>query len=397
MSETSFTLTGSANYAAEVIRVFETQPLVGLDNLVGITVNGYQALVPKETKVGDTLLVFPAECQISEPFAREHNLMTDQGGYLANNRRVRAIKLRKQDSNALALPLPGDQLPEVGTVFDTIDGVVICQKYEVPSSGGKGSHAAQPRKVRRVEERMFPEHVDTENYFRNSHKIPDDAHVIVTQKLHGTSWRCTNVEVKRRLTWKDKLAARFGVTVKDTEWGVLFGSRRVIKDPTDPDQNHYYDTDLWSSYGATIADRIPKNIAVYGELIGWVGEQPIQQNYTYRVPKGQVDMYVYRVSVTTADGHHYDLPWHGVETFCAERGFKTVPVLWSGPHKDFEVDQWIDTVFWPDYDNAVRLDKDSPVDEGVVVRYNDEFYKAKGPIFLGHETALLDKGVEISS
>ena len=389
-----YALTGSANYAAEVIEVRGLHALPGLDNLVGITVNGYQALVSKDVQVGDHLLVFPAESQIDETFARTHNLMRDQNGYLEDNRRVRAIKLRKHVSNALALNIP--ELPPVGTVFDTIDGQRICQKYEPPVRAGR-TPTAQPKKERRVDERMFPQHVDTENYFRNAFKIPDDAHVIVTQKLHGTSFRATNTLVKRKLSWLDKVAKWLGVPVTETEWAVLFGSRKVIKDPTNPDQNHYYDYDLWSKFGLTIADRIPKGVVVYGELVGWVGDSPIQENYTYGVPKGEVEMYVYRVATVTADGHLYDLPWHGVEAFCEERGFNTVPVLWAGWHGDFVVDDFVDKVFWPQYAQAVRLSPDSPVDEGVVVRYRDEFYKAKGPIFFGHESDLLDRGTEILS
>lgn len=743
MTEYAMT-SNSTNYAAEVIEVQALRTLPGLDNLVGISINGYQALVSKDTQVGDKLLVFPAECQISEAFAREHNLMRDQGGYLEANRRVRAIKLRGHVSNALALAM--SDLPAVGTVFDTIDGVQIVRKYEVPVKVGR-TPTAQPRKERRVDERMFPQHVDTENYWRNAHKIPDGGYVTVTQKLHGcfnaaqpvslwgggtrkisalrvgdvvvgfnvdgnivpsivekvfttgktalwrkltfsltpasrkrpttystpehlfwsqrrgwvradtleigetvestlvepwvssraksvitglllgdgsisghrrgaiewshkiehvdyvryvqhllgdlsgfgplqrrtsgygtvmvcartreltdiarfvapwerlcvpdnlefdplslaiwymddgslshsekqedranfaicrydehnakvirdalvrygfvnpvlycserywrirlnkddaerlfrdirshvppvmqyklpeyhrgffvalppinesgpisyaatvtsssavsardaqystkwdiqtstgnfyashvlvhnSSWRATNAAVKRKLSWLERLAKRLGVKVTETEYVPLFGSRKVIKDPTNPDQNHYYSTDLWTEYGMTIADRLPKDVVVYGELVGWVNDGPIQQNYTYDVPKGQVAMYVYRVTTTTTDGHHYDLPWHDVEKFCEERGFKTVPVLWAGLHKDFVVDEFVDKVFWPQYANAVPLSKDSPVDEGVVVRYNNEFYKAKGPIFFGHETALLDKGLEILS
>ena len=72
---TEYTVTSSStNYAAEVVEVRGLHTLPGLDNLVGIHINGYQALVSKDTSVGDKLLVFPAECQISEAFAREHNL-----------------------------------------------------------------------------------------------------------------------------------------------------------------------------------------------------------------------------------------------------------------------------------------------------------------------------------
>ena len=39
-------LKGNPNYAAFIYEVTQTHPLDGLDNLVGVNVGGYQALVP---------------------------------------------------------------------------------------------------------------------------------------------------------------------------------------------------------------------------------------------------------------------------------------------------------------------------------------------------------------
>lgn len=55
-----YTVTSSStNYAAEVIEVRALRTLPGLDNLVGISINGYQALVSKDTQVGDKLWCSP--------------------------------------------------------------------------------------------------------------------------------------------------------------------------------------------------------------------------------------------------------------------------------------------------------------------------------------------------
>lgn len=143
---TTYSVTGSVNYAAEVIEVKSINVLQGLDNLVGITAGGQQALVPKTTRVGDVLVVFPAESRLSHEFASANNLYRHselnadplQTGYLEDNRRVRAIRLRGEKSTALALTLDSlsgfaDEPPAVGTIFDTIDGVVISEKYELLS------------------------------------------------------------------------------------------------------------------------------------------------------------------------------------------------------------------------------------------------------------------------
>jgi len=179
---------------------------------------------------------------------------------------------------------------------------------------------------------------------------------------------------------------------------MLFRRKKV---ESNPNQNHYYETDLWSREGEKYAHLVPKNTIVYGELIGWVGENsPIQGNYTYNVPNGDCHLYVYRVAVVTADGGLYDLPWEGVKQFCAERGLNCVVELWSGRHANFVPEEWIDFRFadlkWEEGVHPIPLSDKKTVDEGVVVRWDGlvpTVLKAKSPIFLGHESKMLDQEI----
>lgn len=402
------------NYAATVIRVKHIIPLENCDNVVGISVFGYQAIVGKDTQPGDLLVVFPAETQLSDEFTRANNLYRHSEknadpsakGYLEDNRRVRAMKFRGHRSDALALsvlslyPWSPDHGFSEGDTFDTLNGVEICRKYVVKTKGPNTARTPQEKAWKRVDTKFLPEHYDTENYFRNADRIAPEEYITVTQKLHGTSIRLGHTIVKRQLKWYERLAQRFGVQVATTEYDYVFGSRKVIKDPNNPNQDHYYDYDLWTTEGLKYADLIPQNVVVYGELIGWTGDNsPIQANYTYNVPNGQAHLYVYRVAVVTADGHLFDLGWEAVKEFCRERGLKHVPEVWAGWHMDFDPQGFLDinlrmTV---DSDDIVPLSPGSPCDEGVVVRVErlaPRAYKAKSPVFLGHETAMLDKEVE---
>jgi hypothetical protein len=186
--------------------------------------------------------------------------------------------------------------------------------------------------------------------------------------------------------------------VQETEYAHVYGSRKVIKDPDNPnlDSDSFYGTDIWVREGQKYSHLLPKNIVVYGELVGWIDEDsPIQANYTYSAQKGTTDLYVYRVAVVTADGGLYDLPWDGVKQFCAERGLNVVRELWSGRHSEFVPEDWLDKTFYLEYPNAVLLSKDSPCDEGICVRWDGitpVVLKCKSPLFLGHETNLADKG-----
>lgn len=408
---TVFEVTGEVNYAPQVVRVTELTTLEGLDNLVGLQWAGFQALVSKDTKPGDLMIVFPPESQLSETFASVNNLFSDATrnndtevkGYLANNRRVRAIRLRGHASNALALSLNSisrftRELPEEGAVFDTIGGTVISQKYVVPVKSSGTASATLP-KWRRIDEVWMPQHFDTGQYFRESFKYAPNDYVTVTQKIHGSSVRIGRTIVKRKLNWFERTLKKFGVPVADTELAVVGGSRRVIKDPGDPNQRHWYGegNDIWTQAALDHADKIPAHVIIYGELIGWVGAgQPIQTGYTYQIPEGRRELYVYRVAVIAPDGGLYDLSWNGVKEFCNDHGFKHVPELWAGFHKDFNPDEWIDRRYRDEgFTQALPLSDPKSVDEGICVHRDGVIplvTKCKGEKFYNYETKVLDSG-----
>lgn len=415
----SVQIKGNPNYAAQVVEVKELVQLDGLDNLVGLQVAGYQALVSKDTQVGDRVVVFVAESQLNTEFCKQLNLYrkaennadASEVGYLEDNRRVRAIKLRGNVSNALVIPLErfiyflnthGERALfsdfKDGLVFDTVSDFQIVTKYQLHPLKEQKAKTAAERAWTRVDTKFLPEHIDTENYFRNSHKLSDDDLVTVTQKLHGTSIRIGHTIVKRKPTLLERIAQRLGVKVSTTDYDYVFGSRRVIKDPNGSEP-HFYDNDVWTAAGRRYEGLIPKNIVIYGELVGWASPtKPIQEGYTYQIPQGQSELYVYRIAVVTEDGGLYDLAWNGVKELCAQIGLKSVPEVWSGLHRDFDASVWLDRKYaLTGVQGAVSLDKRSACDEGVVVRREGVtpfVLKAKSPKFLEHETRMLDKEVE---
>ena len=160
---------------------------------------------------------------------------------------------------------------------------------------------------------------------------------------------------------------------------------------------HYYGSDVWTETGASIFDKIPENVIIYGELIGWVGAgQPIQAGYTYQIPEGRRELYVYRVAVIAPDGGLYDLSWNGVKEFCNDHGFKHVPELWAGFHMDFNPDEWVDLRYRDEgFTQALPLSDPKSVDEGICVRAEGVIplvTKCKGEKFYNYETKVLDSG-----
>ena len=404
------------NYAATVVSIKSTRALEGLDNLVGASFFGFQALVSKDTPTDELGVVFTAETQLSEEYARTNNLHRhgnlndDEGssGYLEDNRRVRALRLRGHRSDCLFMPLSslsyikGWEVLREGDTFDRLGDYEICKKYVVQRKVGTPRVEKNKHKVfSRVDKKFLPEHYDTDNYFRNAEAIPEHFWVHITQKLHGTSIRVGHTVVARKLSVRDRAAKALGVAVQDTEMDYVFGSRKVIKDINNPNQNHFYSTDIWTEEGRKLEGLIPENYLLYGELVGYTkGGGAIQKNYTYQVEKGTCDLYVYRVAFINAKGAITDLSWDQVIEFCRDRNLKTVPTLYQGPMlKQSEIVDWFIDKRLRDsgYPQAIQLDQESPVDEGVCIRVDGlspYILKAKSPRFLEHETKMLDEEAE---
>ncbi|WP_280465959.1 RNA ligase family protein [Nocardia brasiliensis] len=401
------------NYAAVIVVIPAINKLEGCDNIVGAPLLGFQAIVSKDHQPGDIGVVFTAETQLSEEFARTNNLHRDATlnadpeatGYLEANRRVRAIKLRKHRSDALFLPLAAlaytgvdPTVLQVGDTFDELNGHPICAKYEVRPKGPSRIEKNKVKVFTRVDQRHFPVHFDSDNYWRVRDGIPADAQIVVSQKLHGTSWRGANTVVARELTWRDRIAKRLGVTVQETSYDHVFGSRRVLKDVNNPRHDHFYKTDIWSEVGARLGSILPEGFMLFGELIGWEASgEPIQRDYTYAIPQGLSELYIYRVAQVNPQGRITDLQWDQMIEFCRDHALKTVPLLWRGRHADFNVDEFMDIRYRDvGFADALSLGSNKKiVDEGVCVRVDGlvpYIAKAKSPQFFAHETKLLDKG-----
>ena len=413
---TTYTINNELNYAAEVVQLKESNfvRLEGLDRLVGVAIKGQVALVQKgQFQAGDTAVLFPTECQLSDAFCKEQGLYREDGGYIEKNRRVRAIKLRGHYSTALLLSNTED-IPE-GTIFDTIDGVEVCRKY-VPRTDRRQNNSvavAKKNKTPYVDAKFFPEHMDTRQFHRFPELLDPKKVTYITQKLDGTSVRLGYTYVNRKPTLKERIAKWFGVDAAPT-MAVVGGSRKVVKtDPNRSEGGDFYDVDIWAHATERYGELIPPNVIVYGELVGFVPgtSTPIQPKYTYNVAKGDYELYVYRVAVITSDGQEYDLPDSTMREFCAARGLKVVPLLtvvgddgtgssqWSSflaQFTDIRMAEQNRSGALYTVEPPVPLSDPDTVDEGVVLRQDGlrpTLLKVKGPVFLQTETEQLDEGV----
>lgn len=416
------------NYCATVVRISSTVNLDGLDNLVGAPIFGFNALISKDYNLDDLYILFTAESQLSEDYCKynnlydhpELNLDQTKKGYINSKRRVRAVRLRGHMSSALLMRLDSlsylnidiQNLKE-GDTFNSINGIEIVKKYVIKIQHSNNAQQKTRKFKNRslLDNKLIPEHVDTSHWARNSHKVSDETNIIVSDKLHGSSVRLSNqkticypkfienilVKLYNKGYGNYKLVKFIERFFRKTKWAPIAGSRRVIK-LKNSNQIGYYDDDIYNQALDKIAHLIPKSWVIYGELIGWTpNNKPIQPKYTYDVPVGQCHLYVYRIAIVNDDGISCDLSFHQMERWCKENGLNICPKIWEGPKKDFDYTKYMDIKYFESgYTNCIPLSRDSPCDEGVVIRIEGplipEFYKAKSPIFLGHETKELDSG-----
>ena len=246
----------NGGYCATVVKIKNIIPLENCDNVVATSIFGFQAIVDKSVQIGDLGIVFSAETQLSDEFCYNNNLYRhgdrnldqSQKGYIEDNRRIRAIKFRGNNSNCFFVSLSSllwaATMSDLATLkegdeFDELNGKKICQKYVVFVPTPRNC-VSQKKNFSRVEAKHMPEHIETDNFHKWGDTVPDDKQIIVTQKIHGTSIRIGNTFAKRKLNIFEKILRFIGVPVSEVTHDYIYGSRKVIKDINNPYQNHFY-------------------------------------------------------------------------------------------------------------------------------------------------------------
>lgn len=417
--------TPQPNYAATIVELGDIYDLAGLDSLCGCTILDTQVLIPKTYTQNTLYVLFTAETKLSKEFCHANNLFRDinlnkdnKTGYMEDNCRVKAIKFRKNNSCGLLLPisclsyLPIDLSElKVGDSFNDINGHKVCSKYH-KHYVGEPSGTPKVRKATLFKKNIIPRHLNTLHWARFDNLVSDDTEIIVTQKLHGTSIRLSHCLRPVYPSWilnglikaynsgyGDNIFVKFIASkLARYKWDFLSGSREVIKLP-EINRNGFYEKDIHAQAVTLTPESLPKNWTIYGELIGWAGDKPIQPKYTYNLAQGQYDLYVYRISVSNVDGVQCDLSFDQMLHWCQDNQLKVTPLIWRGPKGDFDHHKYMNIKYHASgYTNCVPLSPDSTCDEGVVVRIDRHvipvLYKAKSPDFLIHETKMIDKNLE---
>lgn len=402
-------------YCGYITTIREIHKHSNADRLQCATIFGNNVIVSLDYYIGQKVVYFPVDGQLSVEFCDDNNLVrkTDEngnniGGYLdPNKRNITALKLRGEKSDGLVLPI--DVLAKYTDVSKLEDGMQvtsygdheICKKY-IPrkqhgiASNNHVSHTRNSKEADRVQYPFFKEHIDTAQLAYNQQAFNPGDLCYITLKMHGTSARTANtVEVKTKK--RNMIERLFHLAPKiEKKYSVISGTRRTTL--RNYEGGYYGSNAFRQKYHDFFKSRLPKGMCVFYEIVGYVdGDVTImgrcknslikdkeftkqygeETAFNYGCQTGENKAYVYRMTMTNEDGYVVELPWEQVKIECEKMGVECVP----------QFDKFIFTT-WDDlmqrvetfYDGADPIGK-THVREGVVVRIENResftAYKAK--------------------
>ncbi len=422
------------NYLATIVDIQSFRPHSNADRLKIATIFGNNVITGINAEEG-LFCYFPLESALSSEFLSYTNSFRDKemnrdktvASMFEAHGRVRALRLRGEKSEGYIVPVsvledfvknflgkkisPNDF--SVGLDFDTIGDHQICRKYipkgtRMAGTTSKKTKGNVKRYQSKLVENQFHFHEDTSHLKREMRKISPEDYISITDKLHGCNFIVSNVLVKKKLSLKDRLAKWFGVKVEETEYGMLYSSRAVIKNSVMDDgknNNHFYDADVWKIVADKAFPALKAGISIVGEIVGFTPSgSAIQKGYDYGCGEKELDFYVFKVTYTSPSGDVYVFDHKQTVAFCEKYGFKMPRTFYYGQAKDlFDLkvdDQWHDNflqMMMTTYlEKKCDLCKNDVWAEGVILRkdvpHEWDAFKLKSFNFLGYETALLDKG-----
>ncbi len=299
-------------------------------------------------QVGEPCVYIPIDSVL--PPELEAKLFPPDSKIKLDKSRVRTIKIRSHVSQGMICKLD-DVLPP-GTTFHIgmdVTALLGITKYEPPEESIPpefGNQKCQTKK--KLCNPLFHKYTDIENAKNFPTMFIDGEEVNVTEKLHGTSFRCGYFPTNANTVWK-KIKRLFGFL---PAYEFCYGSRNVqLQDR--PSFKGYYSNNV---YAKVVEQYDLKKIlafgqALYGEIVG----DGIQKGYTYGCKHGEHKLFAYDVSI---NGEYIEPSKFRI--FCEVKEIPTVPHLYTGP---FDKEKMVEMTT-----GSSVVDKSQKVREGVVVK-----------------------------
>jgi hypothetical protein len=347
------------SHKAIVAQVTDVIQIVGANNIQIAVVLGEQVIVSKDVGVGYVGVLFPIDLQLSEEYCRENNLFRHatynrndtKTGFFDNNRRVRAQPFMKVRSTGYFTSLDSlSYIPEfkkedfpLGTQFDEVAGVKVCEKYISRATREAIERQNRPKQAKATYAPYFAKHVDSEQFQHNYQNIPVGALIHFHAKVHGTSHRSAYTKVNIELPkWKqlvNKMIPEFFATMK---WDYVVGTRNVVL--TNGEKEGFHGAEQFRfDVAESLKPFMKKGMTIYGEIAGYANGKPIMavhsskclkdkaftnkygENivYKYGCAEHQHRFHVYRITFLNHVDENVDFTQAQLEQWCKDYGFNS--------------------------------------------------------------------------
>jgi len=378
-----------ATHRVDVVRISRIEPHPNADRLEIAFLFDWPVIVSKgRYQAGELVIYCPVNSVLSSNL--EGRLFPPESKIKLSKSRVRAIKIRGYVSQGMIIdPIDVSDAvtPEDLTEGNNVAEILDITKYEPPVEETPGLLKLQKKKPK-PDLQAFKKYTDVEHGKYYSQELTEGEEVVITQKIHGTSFRAGWFKTEANVWWQ-KIFKFFGLL---PEWTFAWGSRNVqiqaklskkhVGCRIEAQGVNFDDvyTKIVKQYD--LKNRLPKGVAIYGEIAG----DGIQKGYMYGCNAGEHKLYLYDIMVdgrwldyyNHSDGQGYDE--QGFVGLASKLNLRTVPIVYQGPLQWQMLGEFLSF-------NAISEE----VNEGVVVRpaqernspafgrvllkwINDEFY-----------------------
>ncbi len=341
-----------STFKVSVVTIASVMPHPNADRLDLVTLVGmdWQTVVQKGRYTpGSRVLYLPIDSLL--PAELEAKIFGGDSKIKLHNSRIRTIKLRGAVSQGMVVDLSlfpeHNQFSDWGnTDGDDLAKTLGITKYEPPVklSSASNSNATSKKQTNP----HFRKYTGIENAKNYSNVFLDTDEVVVTEKIHGSNFRCGWVPFHANTLWR-KIKVFLGIA---PQYDFVYGSHNVqLQDKLL--YSGYYDTNVYAETVMKYSLRmvLKKDEVVYGEIYG----DGIQKGYTYGCKTGERKLVVFDVMI---NGQYLDPI--AFKKWAEARQLPTAPQLYVGPFNKEKI------LALRDGDSV--LAPSQKVREGVVVR-----------------------------
>lgn len=254
---------------ASVRRIKQLSPIAGADRIETATVDGWQVVVKKgEFSVGDLCIYFEIDSWIPDSLAP---FLTSAGKEPreykgVKGQRLKTVKLRKQLSQGLILPVSGAKGLAIEEGQDLTEFLGILKWEQEEAEQPVGYQGKRVWTAKNFPTHLFPK-TDQERIQNVFDLRPKDHTYELTVKLDGSSCSIFRHEGRLRVCSRN---IELAIVEKDDHWLVAWFKRLVGLQPKRKTLgNHFVDM------AVKLGPQIPEGYCFQGELCG----PGIQDNY----------------------------------------------------------------------------------------------------------------------